>query len=448
MELGEYTKLVPSSSSGNGRNVNSRSYTQETDMVNMIKARGRHRDLSWRSYAKHRINSSYEWMTENSALVVSVLVLMMSTASERVIFKMSVDRMAPFRFVLAMAFIAVSFLIYGTVMLYKIIYTDKITARMWQFPKKKLLAMAVLDTVSFSGLVISAAGVTPTMTVILLHASTPIIVFFSRFAFPDRKYSEMQIKGSNFIVCAIAFSLIRSITDMYYRTDIYNALSSVIYVASAAMQGVGTLYKEKAVIEWSQQLDIHFLSAGLFLFQTLTMGFVALVLYYMQDVYYHYTSQYYSFNLRAGFQCLLGDWIFEEDLKKNFIQAACTDTGDIGHNAIECSCSGSTFLILGYVFSNIIMLECMDHVLQTSNRILGRVMAVSVFVAFLALGVYDNKVYSVVDVHIIGTIGIADILSILCLLIGIDYNGRDAEPNVEMITSFDAVAIEGDAGIA
>ena len=168
----------------------------------------------------------------------------------------------------------------------------------------------------------------------------------------------------------------------------------------------------------------------------------------MQDVYYHYTSQYYSFNLRAGFQCLLGDWIFKEDLKKNAIQAACTDTGDIGHNTIECSCSGSTFLILGYVFSNIIMLECMDHVLQTSNRILGRVMAVSVFVAFLALGVYDNKVYSVVDVHIIGTIGIADILSILCLLIGIDYNGRDAEPNVEMITSFDAVAIEGDAGIA
>ena len=448
MELGEYTKLVPSSSSGNGRNVNSRSYTQETDMVNMIKARGRHRDLSWRSYAKHRISSSYEWMSENSALVVSVLVLMMSTASERVIFKMSVDRMAPFRFVLAMAFIAVSFLIYGTVMLYKIIYTDKITARMWQFPKKKLLAMAVLDTVSFSGLVISAAGVTPTMTVILLHASTPIIVFFSRFAFPDRKYSEMQIKGSNFIVCAIAFSLIRSITDMYYRTDTYNALSSVIYVASAAMQGVGTLYKEKAVIEWSQQLDIHFLSAGLFLFQTLTMGFVALVLYYMQDVYYHYTSQYYSFNLRAGFQCLLGDWVFKEDLKKNAIQAACTDTGDIGHNTIECSCSGSNLLILGYVFSNIIMLECMDHVLQTSNRILGRVMAVSVFVAFLALGVYDNKVYSVVDVHIIGTIGIADILSILCLLIGIDYNGRDAEPNVEMITSFDAVAIEGDTGIA
>ena len=60
---------------------------------------------------------------------------------------------------------------------------------MWQFAKKKLLAMAVLDTVSFSGLVISAAGVTPTMTVILLHASTPIIVFFSRFAFPDRTSS-------------------------------------------------------------------------------------------------------------------------------------------------------------------------------------------------------------------------------------------------------------------
>jgi len=444
MEHGEYTQLVQA---GSSRNVNSRNYTQEMDInLNMIKARGRDRDQSWSSYLRHQISSSSNWISQNLALVVSVLVLMLTTASERVIFKMSVDRMAPFRFVLAWSFIAVSFLIYGSVMLYKIIYTDKITARMWQFPKKKLFTMAILDTISFTGLVLSAAGVTPTMTVILLHASTPIILFMSRFTFPDRKYSEMQIKGSNFIVCAVALSLGRSITDMYYRRDTYNAFSSVMYVASAAMQGVGTLYKEKAVIEWSQQLDIHFLSAGLFFFQMLTMGALALILYFTQNVYYHYTSQYLSFNLRAGFQCLLGDWIFKEDLKSHVMHAECIDQGDIGHNAIECSCYGSIALIVGYVFSNIIMLECMNHVLQTSNRILGRVMAVSVFVAFLALGVYDNRVYSVVDVHIIGTIGIADILSILCLLIGIDYNGRDAEPNVEMITSFDPVAID-EAGV-
>jgi len=443
MELGEYTKLVPSGSSRFG---NSRSYTQETNVLNLIKARGPDRDQSWNSYISNQISTSSTWISENSALAAAVLVLMTSTASERVIFKMSVDRMAPFRFVLAWSFIAASFLIYGSVMLYKVIYTDKITARMWQFPKKKLLTMAVLDTLSFTGLCLSAAGVTPTMTVILLHASTPIIVSMSRFAFPDRKYSDTQIKGSNFIVCAIAFSLARSVTDMYYRRDTYNAFSSVMYVASAAIQGVGTLYKEKAVIEWSQQLDIHFLSAGLFFFQMLTMGVLALVLYYMQDLYYHYTSQYFSFNLRAGFQCLFGDWIFEEDMKSRVMQSECLDQGDIGHNAIECSCSGSLSLVFGYVFSNIIMLECMDHVLQTSNRILGRVMAVSVFVAFLALGVYDNRVYSVVDVHIIGTIGIADIVSIVCLLIGIDYNGRDAEPNAEMITSFDPVAVPGDAG--
>ena len=48
--------------------------------------------------------------------------------------------------------------------------------------------MAALDSIGFSGLVIAAAGVSPTMTLILLHASTPTITWISMCVFPTRTY--------------------------------------------------------------------------------------------------------------------------------------------------------------------------------------------------------------------------------------------------------------------
>ena len=415
MELTEYKRLVPS---GGGLNGSVQNYTEARDLSGILRAR-HDRDQSWSSYTKDTISAKYEWIITNSALALSILMLVMTTTSERVIFKMSVDRLSPFRFVLAISCVLVSFIVYGLITLYKVMYTDRITTRMWQFPKRKLFVMAMLDTLSFTGLVVSAADVTPTMTVILLHASTPIICYMSQLTFPDREYSALQIKGANFIALAIAISLARSVTDMYYQRDIKIALSSIVYVVSASIQGIGTLYKEKAVIEWSQQLDIHFLSTCLFFFQLLCTLTLACVLYWIQAIH---LSESFSFDvhLALGSQCL-----YEGSVPKRAV-------GQSNYN-----CQYGFVLVLAYVLSNAVMLECMDHVLQASSRILGRVMALSVFIAFLALGVYDNRIYSVVDVHIIGTIGLADIFSIICLLIGIDYHGRDAEPNVEMITSFD-----------
>ena len=79
---------------------------------------------------------------------------------------------------------------------------------MKDFPHTKLLIMAVLDTIQFAGLTVSAAGVSPAMTVILLHTSTPFLVLGSRYSFPDRKYSSIQIRGVQLIALAVIISLI------------------------------------------------------------------------------------------------------------------------------------------------------------------------------------------------------------------------------------------------
>ena len=98
--------------------------------------------------------------------------------------------------------------------------------------------MAVLDTIQFAGLTVSAAGVSPAMTVILLHTSTPFLVLGSRYSFPDRKYSLIQIRGVQLIALAVIISLISSsgyfISPGVHESDI---TSSFVYFCMAALHG-------------------------------------------------------------------------------------------------------------------------------------------------------------------------------------------------------------------
>ena len=109
---------------------------------------------------------------------------------------------------------------------------------MKDFPHTKLLIMAVLDTIQFAGLTVSAAGVSPAMTVILLHTSTPFLVLGSRYSFPDRKYSSIQIRGVQLIALAVIISLISSsgyfISPGVHESDI---TSSFVYFCMAALHG-------------------------------------------------------------------------------------------------------------------------------------------------------------------------------------------------------------------
>jgi hypothetical protein len=150
------------------------------------------------------------------------------------------------------------------------------------FPHANLTIMALLDTLHYSGLTISASGVTPTMTVILLHSSTPFIVLGSRYLFPNRKYSSIQMKGVALISAAVIISASRPIVWIYDEIDRYTAVSSLVYVSAAAVQSLGNLYKEKSLIEWSKPVDIHLLSSWLFLYQLAAVLLFGPVIYFAQ----------------------------------------------------------------------------------------------------------------------------------------------------------------------
>ena len=138
-----------------------------------------------------------------------------------------------------------------------------------------------MDTFQFFGLVVSAAGVSPTMTVILLHVSTPCIVLASRWLFPDRKYSLVQMRGVTIIAVAVVMCLARPLARVEFDLAARDTMwSSCWYVIFAAGQGLITVYKERCIIMWSRPLDIYRLSAWLFYYQCM-IGIVISPLVYI-----------------------------------------------------------------------------------------------------------------------------------------------------------------------
>ena len=360
------------------------------------------------------------WITqEGSLLVLAVAGLMFATALERVTFKMSVDHMTPFRLVLTQTVLATSVVVYGVIALAKRGLTNQVTAEMHQFPHSKLILMALLDTVQFSCLVASAAGVTPTMTVILLHASTPVIVLGSRLLFPDRIYTDLQLRGVTLIASAVIIGFVGEMVKLSGTS------SSFLYVLAAAMQGAATLYKEKAIIDWKQPIDVHTLSTWIFFYQTMCVVVLMPAIYVLQGVssnWYGFPLSSLTINLRDGLTCLWGENTFYSQGDDGGTQLR-----EEPYDSKYEDCEYSFALVVAYVLSNVLVLACMDRVLQTGVHAVGRATAAAVMLAFCALGVYDMLVDK--GDEIFGaTVGVPDLVSIVVLLAGLEMYARDPPP--------------------
>lgn len=216
-------------------------------------------------------------------LIISTSLLILSTASERVTFKFMIDHMYPFKSVLIEIIFLLSFLLFSAVTLYKIHRTKEITSQMRNFPHKEIFIMALLDSIQFIGLVFSGVNVPPTMTVILMHASTIFVVAGSHFAFPHRKYGDLHKYGLGLISGALILSLMKIFWCDWSASDsdhFFNTREALIYVFSSALQGLSTLYKENSLVTWAQPVNIHYLSSFLFLYQFF-ITFAFAIIYYL-----------------------------------------------------------------------------------------------------------------------------------------------------------------------
>jgi hypothetical protein len=177
------------------------------------------------------------WTKDTWILCIYVLSLVIAISLERVTFKMAVDRMIPFRYLLNIILLLISTAVYSVISLIKRSYMGPTTSSNFEYiHHSAIIKMAILDSISFSGLIVSASGVTPTMTLILLHASTPCIVWGTLYVFPQRTYSEIQNRGVIWITVAILSSISRPIWDLVFENDSIFILSSFVYLISALIQ--------------------------------------------------------------------------------------------------------------------------------------------------------------------------------------------------------------------
>lgn len=150
------------------------------------------------------------------------------------------------------------------------------------FTHLNIIKMACLDAIQYSGLIVSAAGISPTMTVILLHANTPFVVLGSRVMFDDRVYTVSQIRGVLLISCAVIISFYRPVDHLISAGNVSFISSSVCYVFFTAIQGFAMLFKEKCIIEYAKPLDVHELSFWLFFYQLIITILMSPAIYVFQ----------------------------------------------------------------------------------------------------------------------------------------------------------------------
>lgn len=352
-------------------------------------------------------------------VVISSVGLVVATAMERVTFKVMIDRMLPYKFVLIEIIFALACTLFTSVTIFILYSSNQISVEMRQFPQKQLFLMAVLDTAQFILLVYSGAGVSPTMTVILMHASTIFVVLGSKVVFPNRRYGWAHNAGLLLMGGAVALSVLKILWyDSTENEDYFATYSSLVYVGAACLQGLSTLYKEQALAAWSRPINLYYLSAYLFFYQFfVTIAFSAVFYGLFSDA-----NMFHSFYY--GWMCFLGD-----------TPAVINRDDDI---TVYVNCSASLWVILGYVLSTFCVLVCLHSVLESNAHSVPRLLSAAICAAFLLLWAYDAYYLQLQPSPYIfgGSVGAVDVVALVLLLLGTEIYGRDPEPDVELITHY------------
>lgn len=269
-----------------------RPYTYSSISANDVDGRISSSGNPYWAYLQDLYNRSYQYANENRALVLAAAVLIVSTVIERVSFKIMIDRMLPYKFMLVEIIFFLSCFVFAAVAAYKQLFTSEITPAMHRFPHSKILVIAVMDSIQFLGLVFSAAEVSPTMTVILMHSSTLFIVLGSKLAFPQRHYGTLHAYGVMLISTAIVISILKIIWNDFIvpGSGFIVTWDSMIYLAASSLQGLSTFYKEKALVDWSQPISIYLLSSWLFFYQFWVTIFLSFLHYTVSGTFHGVNS--------------------------------------------------------------------------------------------------------------------------------------------------------------
>jgi hypothetical protein len=137
---------------------------------------------------------------------------------------------------------------------------------------------------------------------------------------------------------------------------------------------------------------------------------------------YSLSSMFHGFYY--GWMCFLGE------------TPSLTNRDD--DTTIYVNCNASIYVILLYVLSTFGVLVSLHSILETGSIYVPRLLCIAICTAFVLLWIYDiyNTSYQVSPYIFGGSVGAADILAMVLLVLGMEIYGRDPEPDVELITNY------------
>ncbi|CAM9968914.1 unnamed protein product [Choristocarpus tenellus] len=222
---------------------------------------------------------------------------------ERFTFKVMVDRMAPFRFVLVQAVALCYFVFVGVVLIYKA-KRRELSNHMEGLPKWKLAVMAVLDLCHLIPMIVSATEVAPTLTVLLLQCSRPICQVVS-YIFKLRSYSFSSVLGAVVIVVGTGVASFLPVYNLFlawspegleelFKDDDLRqmnathaeveGLNTLMYLLACLPAALSTYFKQRVLENYGLPVDSHQLNLAVLLFEFLFLLLISPLSFQLQVI--------------------------------------------------------------------------------------------------------------------------------------------------------------------
>jgi hypothetical protein len=341
-------------------------------------------------------------------------------ALERFSFKVMVDRMGPFRMVVAAELVlGVHGALGGAwVLLQYLCRKKKSKKRGFMIPLADIGLMAVLDTVQLLLVVISSSHVAPTLTAIIVHVTIPFTTLITSIfqsienkALRQDGQETQKLFGVSMIFLSSILAVSPAILTLIYpshfsKKDIManrSAWNTLLFFFSFIPGAISQVYKEKTLATYAQPVDPHFLNVLLSLF-SFAFSFIVSPVFYplqgfvntpstpesgsdikVQSWIHMYPTRGISDNFSDGLRCFLGTLSDETQIRGYPEEAHC----DFGH-ALVLLYVAST-MIIGYSIGKI----CSAGAMKILHRGISMGIIVSVVLLFFYQVFVDDVDYGI-----------------------------------------------------
>jgi len=243
-------------------------------------------ELGERNKLKNKISANYEiWNNTKFYIVASLLLFFISV--ERVSFKVLADRMLESYLALLVGSLFCSALLQALLVTWKaLMKMEDNNINMSMFPHRRVLLIATLDAFVLFGFIFATQHILGVYSIIFIQCNLIGVVIFSRFLFPDRKFTNDHWFGIAIVSAGLSLLLLLVIfQDLVFNHTMLNIGYLTAFICCCLLQGLSVLFKQKILIEWSVPLDTAFFNLILFIYQLIAATIISLLYYAIEGIH-------------------------------------------------------------------------------------------------------------------------------------------------------------------